>query len=191
VVLKELNERKIKKLSEGEILSFSENVGSQIIDSIQRTISFKLDSVLKTGNFESALPFCILSNYPLVSHFENGYDVKITRTSFPNKLRNQKNIPDSMQTQLLEAYSYNAESKTSLFNNVQVSGESILFNAPIVLNEQQCLRCHGVIGKDLTKDEYQKIVSKYPNDKSINLKMNDFMGIWDLKFSKSGIIKKM
>jgi hypothetical protein len=190
VVQKELKEQKIKKVSEGEILSFADNIGGQIIDSVQKSVSFKLDSALNR-NFESALPVCMLSNNPVVSHFEKEYDVKITRTNFSNKLRNQKNIPDALQTQLLEAYRYNLESKTSLFNNVQASGESILFNSPIILTEQKCLRCHGVVGKDLTKDEYQKILTKYPLDKSINLKMNDFMGIWDLKFSKSKIIKKM
>jgi hypothetical protein len=190
-VQKELKEQKIKKVSEGEIISLSESIGEQIISKVQTEISFKLDSALKNGNFDSALKYCKLSNYPLVSRFEKEYELELTRTTFSNKWRNAKSTPDAYQIQILDAYSYNLENEIPSFNNVQEKDEKILFNAPILLNQQVCLRCHGTVGKDLTQKEYQTILAQYPQDKSINHKMNDFLGMWALKFSKRAIIKKM
>jgi hypothetical protein len=190
-VKKEIEDRKIKKIPEGEIISTADSTGNAIVEALQKIISKRLDSALTKGNLEGAIPFCVLSNYPEKSQIEQSLHATISRTSFPDRLMNPKNAPDELQKQLLEAYSYNLEKNLSLFSNVQVLPKEIAFFKPIFLTEKQCLKCHGTPGKDLTEAEYQKLLSQYPGSKSTKLKMNDFMGMWTVKFDKAEFIKNL
>lgn len=190
-VKKELESQKLKKISEGEILTEAGNMGNLIVDSLQKTISRKLDSALSKGGIEAAIPFCILSNYALKDSLEQKHEVLISRSSFPEKLRNQKSIPDNFQKEILDAYSYSQEKGLPVFKDVQIREKEIIFNAPVILSEKLCLRCHGVPGKDLTEAEYQLIHSLYPQDKSVNMKMNEVMGLWTVKFNKEELIKNI
>jgi hypothetical protein len=190
-VKEELKNQKIKKISEGEILGQAESEGIKITDSLQKLISSKLDSALAKGDVENAIPFCILGNYSLVKRLEKTYNASITRTTFADKLRNEKNAPDTHQKEILDAYLYNIEKGLPFFIDVQAKDKEIGFNAPIILTENNCLRCHGSVGKDLSDKEYQKILSFYPKDKLINMKKKDFMGMWTVKFNKTEFIKNL
>jgi hypothetical protein len=190
-VKKDLENQKIKKVSEGEILSTADVKGSLITDSIQKIISATLDSALSKGSIESALPYCILTNYPVINSLAILHEANISRSTFPDKVRNPSNTPDAFQKEILEAYSYTLEQNLPVFKDVQIKETEVIFNAPILLKEKQCLRCHGTVGKDLSDSEYQKIRAAYPKDKSIGYKMNDFIGLWTVKFNKQEFIKKI
>lgn len=190
-IKKDMENLKIKKISEGEILSAAESAGGVISDSLQSTISRHLDSAIAKSGIAAAIPFCALQNYPLVDSLEEKYKANISRTSFSDRLANPKNTPDSLEKELLEAYEYSIEKRQQLFKSAQTGKERIIFNAPILLNQSLCLRCHGSPGKDMSQEEYQKLLSAYPKNSSTGLKMNDFMGMWTIKFDKEEFIKGM
>jgi hypothetical protein len=110
----------------------------------------------------------------------------ITRANFPERLRNVKSIPNAQQKQILDAYSYNLEKKTPLFSDIQMKKDEIIFTSPIIIDEKVCLQCHGTPGKEISDKDYKKILLLYPADKSINYKMNDFIGLWTVNFNKQG-----
>lgn len=190
-VKKEIEDRKIKKISEGEIISAADSIGNYSTNALQKIISQRLDSSLQKGSVEGAIPFCILSNYPEKTQMEQGYHATLSRTSFPDRLMNSNNAPDELQKQLLDAYSFNLEKKLPLSSSIQMLPKEIAFFKPIFLAEKQCLRCHGTPGKNLTEAEYQKLLSQYPKSRSTKLKMNDFMGMWTIKFDKAEFIKRL
>lgn len=188
-VNKYIESSKIKKISQGEIVEAAEIKGTIITDSIQKDISGKLNESLLKGGIKEAIPFCILASNPIKNALEKKYNATISRTSFPVTLRNPQNAPVDIQKDILDAYSYNLENGVPLVKDVQIQEKTIVYNAPILITEKQCLRCHGEIGKDLSKAEYESILAGYPKDKSINLKMNEFIGLWTVKFSKKDFIQ--
>ena len=190
-IKEEMNKHKIKRITEGEILSEADFAATAIIDSIQGEINKNLDSALKSGNIGAALPFCMISNLQLLKSLETKHAAKIYRAGFPDKLRNPSNMPDSFQTMVLDGYKYNIEHGLALGKDITMNEEEIIFNNPIILNEKSCLRCHGTVGKDLNEKEYKEILEKYPKDRSIGMKQNDPMGIWTVRFKKDVFIRNM
>lgn len=190
-VKKEMEGRKIKRISEGEIIQAADSTGNALTSSIQMIISKNLDGSLNKdkGAIETALPFCILSKYPEIDSIAYTFQVKISRNSASPI--NPDNRPAAHAKELIEAYAYSSEQKLALSSSTEILQDKILFYKPIMASEQFCLKCHGTPGKDLTEEEYHKIVSKYPTYKPGKVALNEFMGVWSLEFDKKEFIKQM
>lgn len=190
-VKEEMDRYKIKKITQGEILSGGEQLGMEITEKIQGIINSKRDSAMKAGSFEEALSFCTLRNYPIIKELENQYKANISRAGFPATLRNHANGPDALQSQVLEGYKYNMDNGLAPVKDVLLREDKIIFNNPIILNSKSCLQCHGKVGEDISVENYELIKKKYPDDQSINFKLNDPIGVWTVIIDKEEVIRNM
>lgn len=188
----EMEKYKIKKISQGEIMGQAAKTGSELFELFQvKTVNPGLDSALKGGSFENALPFCIYSSYPQKSELESRYKATISRAGYESRLRNPSNKPDSIQNLILEAYLYNQEKGLNYFNDVQILEQEILYNQPIILDQESCLKCHGNPEKEIGSENYQKIIAAYPSDKSVNFRKGELMGIFSVKLDKEELIRSI
>jgi hypothetical protein len=190
-VKEEMEKYKIKRITSGEILNTSVKLGDELSSKIQTSIDQKLDSAIKAGGIEAALPFCIAENNEVLKGISQEYSIIVKRAGFPAKLRNEQNKPDSLQTSLLEAYLFNTEKGFSLSGDALVREKEVIYNGPITIHSRTCLSCHGKIGSDIPEKEYHKLKSKYPNDKSLNFKLNDPIGVWTLILPKETVIRNV
>jgi hypothetical protein len=101
----------------------------------------------------------------------------------------KKQVLDEVESQLLSAYRYNAENKLPLKKNVQKSGSQyLLFTAPINISNQVCLKCHGIVGKDVAEKDFQALRTTYPMDSLVNYTPQQSMAIYSILFQRKGII---
>lgn len=189
-VKEEMEKFKIKKISPGEILSNGEEMGVFLINKIQGDITHKLDSALSKGNITEALSICVLSNNVQIAELEKKYEAKISRAGIPEKLRNPKNAPDSIQTLILDGYKHAQENGLSFQNDIFNDNTKLVVNAPILMTKS-CLPCHGVVKQDIKEADYKVISNKYPRDKSTGLKLNEPLGVWTVILDKSFVIRNM
>ena len=177
----ELNNRKIRHITEAEIMSAAEVKGLKTALYCQKAISVKLEGAVKKEGMQKALQYCVLSNYSFLDSLEKTEHVQIRRTS--DKLRNPLNKPDSLEAALIQAYEYNFTHNISTNPHPPVMQEKyLLFTSPIVI-EGTCLECHGTVGKDIPEENYKIEHIKG----SINVPLADF----DASYKKIPTNKKI
>ena len=67
------------------------------------------------------------------------------------------------------------------------SQEVFFYQRPIVLNNQICLRCHGEVGKDISKADYALIQQKFPRDQATGYRLGQAMGAWQVNLKRPGV----
>ena len=67
------------------------------------------------------------------------------------------------------------------------SQEVFFYQRPIVLNNQICLRCHGEVGKDISKADYALIQQKFPRAQATGYRLGQPMGAWQVSMQRSGV----
>ncbi len=90
---------------------------------------------------------------------------------------------------MLDAYRYSAGRNLPLDPNVQGDKDILLYNAPVTVSDQVCLKCHGKIGQDLSEKDYLALSSRYRLDSLVNLENGQALAIWLLRFNRREIIK--
>lgn len=187
---KEMENRQIKKLSEAQIFAKAFELGRQIADDSQKTLAANLKSAISTKGISEAIQFCNVAAMPLVDSLSLQYQATIRRVSF--RVRNPKNQPDSLEKEILEAYQANLEKMLPPQPNVQqIDDQYLLYTQPILLNNPLCLQCHGQVGNEIKKEDYDLLKKLYPQDSAINHQTGDLRGMWSIKLSKKAIINSM
>ena len=69
----------------------------------------------------------------------------------------------------------------------RLSQEVFFYQRPIVLNNQLCLRCHGEIGKDISKADYALIKQQFPQGQATGYRLGQVMGAWQLSLRRNGV----
>jgi hypothetical protein len=191
-VKEEMEKFKIKKISQAEILGQAEKDGSEIFELFQvKTVTRKLDSALSAGLFENALPYCVYSNFQEKKTIEKMYEASFSKAGFTQRLRNSSNQGDTLQKQILDAYIYNIEQGLPLTGDVQMMEDVILYNKPIILDQESCLKCHGNPEKEIGMENYKKILKLYPNDKSVNFKKGELIGVFTVRLNKEAVVRRV
>ncbi|MDQ2770403.1 MAG: DUF3365 domain-containing protein [Bacteroidota bacterium] len=67
------------------------------------------------------------------------------------------------------------------------SQEVFFYQRPIVLNNQLCLRCHGEVGKDISKADYALIRQQFPQDQATGYRLGQPMGAWQISMQRNGV----
>ena len=187
---KEMENRQIKKLSEAQIFAQALDLGQQIANVSQKTLAANLKSAITTKGASEAIQFCNVAAMPLVDSLSLQYQATIRRVSF--RVRNPKNQPDSLENEILEAYQDNLEKMLPLQPNVQqMDDRTLLYTQPILLNNPLCLQCHGQVGSEIKKEDYDLLKKLYPQDSAINHQTGDLRGMWSIKLSKKAIVNSM
>jgi Protein of unknown function (DUF3365) len=188
-VSQEIKNRKIRKISDVDILSQAEAKGIRLTMFTQKKISMKVEEAFNKEGLEKAMEYCTLSKNTFIDSLEKVEFVKIRRVSM--KPRNAENMPDSTEKVLLEAYDYNIKNKISKNPHAPlIKDRTILFTAPILI-ENTCLKCHGVPGKDIKDADYRIIKQKYPKDQAVNYRLEELVGMWSFVMDKKEFIRRM
>jgi hypothetical protein len=191
-VKEEMEKFKIKKISQAEIMEQAGKMGEEIFDLFQvKTVEKNLDSATQNGPIENAFKFCNYSNYTVKDSLENEFKSEIYRAGLLNRLRNTSNQPDSLQKLVLEAYQFNKTKGLDYFTDVQITGNEVLYNKPIVLSQESCLKCHGNPDKEIGSANLQKIKAVFPQDQSTGFKKGDLMGVFTVKMRKEEVVRRV
>ena len=170
-IVKEIKNRKIKRITPAEIVDKVDSEGESKVKSIEKNWLSALNSGLENKGLEYTKKFCIVPFIP-------GYDtiatpgVTIKKIGKDALLRSAK--LELFEKQILEAYQYNVEHAIPLLPNTQKSGQDyMLYTSPIFAKEKMCLQCHS----DQSK------ISKF--------KEGEFAGMWSVQFKKKNLIEKL
>ena len=181
----------IKKISDVDILNKALEIGNELAKTSQGALSEKLIQSMKKDGVAESIKFCHEVASPLTDSLSSTYKATIKRTS--NRLRNPRNQPDAIETQLLDAYQYSFDNQLELKESVQMLDDkkSVLFTKPIMLNNPACLNCHGEPGKNLKDENNLLLKSLYPSDSATGYKLNDFRGMWSIILDKKTIVNAL
>lgn len=181
----------IKKISDVDILNKALEVGNTLAKSSQGALSEKLMQSMKKYGVTESIEYCHKVASPLTDSLSSAYKATIKRTS--SRLRNPRNQPDVIESQLLDAYQYSFDNQLELKESVQLleDGKSVLFTKPIMLNNPACLNCHGEPGKNLKDENNLFLKSLYPSDSATDYKLNEFRGMWSIILDKKAIVNAL
>ena len=112
---------------------------------------------------------------------------EIKRTSF--KIRNPANLPNDLESQILDAYAYSLENGLELTPNLQrIDQDYILYTRPIILDNALCLACHGKPGEEIVDTQLELLGSLYPEDKAVGYELGQLRGMWSIKLSQKELV---
>ncbi len=184
---KEIASRKLKRVSEADILGLASELGNMIATEAQKRLGSQLKKSLQNGGPVEAIRFCNVNAYPLLDSFRNSYNVEIRRVSL--RIRNPNDTPSEMEAQILDAYQYNIENDIPLDDNLQKIGDTaILFSRAIVLNNGMCLKCHGNTENEIQPEVQEIIQELYKNDKATGHSIGELRGMWSIIFKKKDLV---
>ncbi|MFY0650818.1 MAG: DUF3365 domain-containing protein [Cyclobacteriaceae bacterium] len=184
-----MKSREIKKVSEADILNKSLEIGNLIADSIQKTLSSKLVQSMQSDGLNATIKFCSANAISLTDSLSKEYSASIRRTSF--KYRNPANEPDSVESQLLNAYQHSVKNKRALRESANILGNEVLFTKPILLGNPVCLNCHGKVGKELSSEDFELLQSIYPEDKATGYSFKEFRGMWSIRLERKMVVNAL
>ena len=187
-VKKEMASREIKKITEAEIVGKAHQIGSMIAMNTKKTLGKNLQQALMNGGVENAIGFCKINAMPLVDSLSESFDAKIRRVSM--RARNPNDVPNEIESMILEAYEHQWKDSLTLQANVQeIDEENYLFTQPIFIDNALCLSCHGSLENGMTQDTKNFIDSKYPGDNATGYAIGDLRGMWSITLSKKKIVQ--
>jgi hypothetical protein len=186
-VAKELNEREIRIVTDGEIIDRAFELGRMVADSAQASLIQELLQAIEAGGIVHAIDFCNVNALPILKSVSEEYGVEVRRAS--NRWRNPLDQPNEAEAPLLEAYEYNMENDIELSDNVQKIGtDYILYTKPIVMGSGLCLNCHGIENTQVQAETMEALQTKYPNDNALNHELGDLRGIWSIKIARRKLV---
>jgi signal transduction histidine kinase len=101
---------------------------------------------------------------------DTGFYIKQTS----QKYRNVKNLPDSKEREILKKLEKN--NLKEYWEISKLNGKDSIRYGKSVYIKQECLACHGEVGKDVSKQMYDKIVSIY-GDRGFGYKLGELRGM--------------
>lgn len=169
-----------KPLTETESRQYTEN-GKKIVKTTFEVLSGQLSQALARGGVSEAVTYCNLHAYPLVDSLSDKYNVRIKRATIWT--RNVDNKADNDEEIVLKEYAELKTAEKHLKPAVRRKANGdVVFYMPIQITTPLCLNCHGDIGTDITKVDYDIIKKLYPNDNAVGHSMEDLRGIWSVTF---------
>ena len=154
--------------------------GKAIVTETFSLLSSNLQSAVKTSGVSNALPFCSLAASPLTAGMAGKHGVTIRRVT--HKARNPAGTADAIELAILKqfeaAWSTATATNPPLPIVTNFTATTATFFAPIILNNELCLECHGEPGKDIAPENVATIERLYPQDEATGFKLGDLRGAW-------------
>lgn len=145
-------------------------------------LSSNLQTALQSGGVTNALPFCSLAASPLTAGIAAKHGVTLRRVT--HKARNPADHADEAELAILKSFEVALSTSTNppaAFATNLVAGHATFF-APIVINNELCLKCHGEPGADISAENLAIIRQHYPQDEATGFKLGDLRGAWRIDF---------
>ncbi len=180
-----------KRLSEAQIIQEAMIWGDSISTEAQQQLMANLHQAVEESGFTGALDFCSVNAASITKAVSDRYKISIRRTSF--RARNQNNLPNEPESQILEAYQYNAENGIVSEPNIQKinNGDTLLYTKAIIIPSEFCLNCHGNPETQIDKAVLEKVDSLYPGDLARDFEVGDLRGMWSLKIPKKAVVNRL
>ena len=152
--------------------------GNEISNLAQATLLANVGQAIQTGGPEYAVEFCNLEASGIVDSLNLVYQCEISRVS--DKNRNPQNaLTTDIDQKLWQVFKDNPISDT-----VIQAGPSVMYFKRINTAMPACLKCHGVPGNEISEATMDKLHELYPNDLATGYQLNDFRGLWKIRFDR-------
>ncbi len=170
-------------LTDEEVENYTEQ-GKEIVQASFKKLSSQLKTAMIAGGVQNAIGFCNATALAITDSLSTEHNAIIKRTSL--KLRNLQNSPDSLEAKMLDMYQIMSRMRNPIMvpKIIVKSNSEIQFYAPIMIANETCLKCHGVIGETMKADDYDIIKQYYPNDKAVDYKIGQFRGMWSVTLKR-------
>lgn len=169
----------LKKILREDMTSFE--IAEQSAHATKSLLGSNLMSALKNKGELGALEFCNINAQKLTNDQSKDLNLEIKRVS--DRPRNKINAASSEEIQLIQKYQEKIQNKSKLTATQFDKDSTFVAYFPIETNEA-CLKCHGIVNKDIKKDVYLKIKSLYPDDVAVGYKSNDIRGLFRVTMRK-------
>lgn len=150
--------------------------GVQYIKLLGETLKGELQTHMKADETGlAAMGFCTAKADDITKEINKKLPTyaSVRRTAL--KARNENNLPDTIDTEVMKAYEASIASKTFLPTDIKVveEGNTTRVYAPLV-TQGACLKCHG---NNISKEIQGEIAANYPNDKAVGFKEGSLRGV--------------
>lgn len=162
------NDTKVEMSIKQEGIKYIKMLGSTLKNQLQ--IHMKADM---TGL--SAMGFCSVKAEVITKEVNQKLPdyASVRRTAL--KIRNENNIPDSLDIKVMQEYEASITAKTFLPSNIKLvkRGNTTRIYKPLI-TQGVCLKCHG---SNISKEVQNEITTNYPNDKAVALVKGSLRGV--------------
>jgi len=158
--------------------------GKTIAEASFKALSSQLKTAIQSGGVKQAVALCNAVALPLTDSLSFQHGAVIKRTSL--QLRNPKNAPDSMEVKMLKIYKQMSRMRNPVLvpKILEKNETEIQFFAPIIIKNETCLKCHGVLGDTMNEEDSAFIKQHYPNDEATGYKMGQVRGMWSITLKR-------
>lgn len=165
-----------------DVQRFAVQRGKAIAAETFALLRTNLHTAIQAGGISNALPFCSAAAAPLSLAQARKHGVTLKRVS--HKARNpagQANADEmAVIAEFEKALSLSTNPPPAFATNL-VAGHATFF-APITINHELCLKCHGEPGKDIAPGTLALIRKLYPRDEAVGFKPGQLRGAWRIDF---------
>ncbi|QIL76577.1 DUF3365 domain-containing protein [Hymenobacter sp. HDW8] len=166
----------VKRIMPADLLRATRWAGDSLTSHADRELRRVLAEKLASGGVAAALPYCRPETFASVDSLAKVLEAAPRRLSQQARNpQNQANLPPSQLR----------PDTTRLVSRLNT--EQFSYQRPLILNDQQCLRCHGTVGKDISAADYALIKQRYPADKSTGFRLGEPMGVWQVQLQRTGV----
>ncbi|MDQ3394206.1 MAG: DUF3365 domain-containing protein [Bacteroidota bacterium] len=188
-IKEEMANRELKKVSEADILNEATRIGQSIAADAEKLIQKKSNELSDGASTDPVRKAHVKWVHSLDS-LEDVYEAEIKFLSLITSKDASEISP--LEEELLDAYQYNLENKISLSENIQKSEKGfLLYNKPIILSSNSCLRCHGTPGETVDEQTLTSLKENFPTSKAPGYTEGSIMGFWSIKLSQKKIINEL
>lgn len=140
-------------------------------------LSSNLLSAIAAGGVTNALPYCSLAASPLTASVADQHGVSLKRvTHRPRNPAARANATEAQALAQFEADLQAGQAPEPLVTNL-LAGQATFF-APIVLNKELCLKCHGRVDGDMDSETLAVLNRLYPQDEAREFQLGELRGAW-------------
>jgi len=140
---------------------------------------------VKQGGLIQAAKFCANKAQDIQESVNKTYKDGITLKRISLKLRNQANAPLADELLVLQQIQKDVDAHKNIPKMIvkKISTHKYKVYKPIFIKKNLCLACHGT-QKTRDLEAYKVIKEKFPQDKAIDYKMDDFRGAFVVEIEK-------
>ncbi|WP_303923144.1 DUF3365 domain-containing protein [Draconibacterium sediminis] len=155
-----------------------QNSGQEITANVQAVLLTNVGKAIQTGGPEYAVEFCNLEASSIVDSLNGAFGCDISRVSAKN--RNPQNaLRTEQEKQMWELFA-----NEQLADTVLQNGSDLVYYKQITTAMPACLKCHGNPETDINEATKTKLNDLYPNDLATGYTLNEFRGLWKVKFKR-------
>jgi hypothetical protein len=150
--------------------------GNEITNLAQSVLLANVAQAMQTGGPVYAVEFCNLKASSITDSLNLANNCEISRVSAKNR-HPENNLKTEADKNLWAIFEAGMVTDTLIQEN-----KKLVYYKPIKTALPACLKCHGVTGSDIDQATSEKLQKLYPNDLATGYKLNDFRGLWKIKF---------